>query len=178
MPKNWIEFSLGIMAALIPYLAPAATLIVGLSVAFIAWHQWRVARNKLRMDLFEAQGRSLLICHSLPAPAHWWKKQTWIRFGKHLPAWHKGIFTGNNEGYSEVPDALLRTIGDVRYAAFVATQSAQVRQAALSLLRAHTQDFARTYPRTKKLYHAWIASQRHTSNQSLEPTAGRRTARV
>jgi transposase len=35
----------------------------------------------------EAQGRSLLICHSLPAPAHWWKNQTWSRLGKHLPAW-------------------------------------------------------------------------------------------
>jgi transposase len=35
----------------------------------------------------EAQGRSLLISHSLPAPAHWWKKQTWTRLGKHLPGW-------------------------------------------------------------------------------------------
>jgi transposase len=35
----------------------------------------------------EAQGRSLLINHALPAPAHWWKKQTWNRLGKHLPAW-------------------------------------------------------------------------------------------
>lgn len=35
----------------------------------------------------EAQGRSLLVCHSLPAPAHWWKQQTWSRLGKHLPAW-------------------------------------------------------------------------------------------
>ena len=35
----------------------------------------------------EAQGRSLLISHSLPAPAHWWKKQTWTRLGKHLPRW-------------------------------------------------------------------------------------------
>lgn len=25
----------------------------------------------------EAQGRSLLITHALPAPAHWWKEQTW-----------------------------------------------------------------------------------------------------
>jgi hypothetical protein len=87
---------------------------------------------------------------------------------------HKGIFsTGDNEGYSEVPQALLRTLGDVRYAAFVTTQSAEVRDAALGSLPAHPQDFARTYPRTAKLYHAWIASQPHTSNQSLEPTAGR-----
>jgi len=35
----------------------------------------------------EAQGRSLLISHSLPAPTHWWKKQTWTRLGKHLPGW-------------------------------------------------------------------------------------------
>ena len=41
------------MATLIPYLAPAATLIVGLSVAFIAWQQWQLARNKLRLDLFD-----------------------------------------------------------------------------------------------------------------------------
>ena len=30
----------------------------------------------------EAQGRSLLISHSLPAPAHWWKKQTWTGAGQ------------------------------------------------------------------------------------------------
>ncbi len=35
----------------------------------------------------EAQGRSLLINHALPAPAHWWKEQTWSRLGQHLPAW-------------------------------------------------------------------------------------------
>ena len=35
----------------------------------------------------EAQGRSLLINHALPAPAHWWKEQTWSRLGKHLPDW-------------------------------------------------------------------------------------------
>jgi len=35
----------------------------------------------------EAQGRSLLVNHSLPAPAHWWKNQTWSRLAKHLPAW-------------------------------------------------------------------------------------------
>ena len=87
---------------------------------------------------------------------------------------HKGIFsTGDNEGYSEVPEALLRTLGDIRYADFVTTQSAEVRSAALGLLPAQTQDFARTHPRTAKVYHAWIASQRHTSNQTLEPTAGR-----
>ena len=92
---------------------------------------------------------------------------------------HKGIFsTGDNEGYSEVPEALLRTLGDVRYAAFVTSQSAEVRDAALGLVSAHTQGFARTYPRTAKLYRAWIASQRHTSKQTLEPTAGGRYARI
>src|SRR5215472_10736609 len=35
----------------------------------------------------EAQGRSLLINHALPAPAHWWKEQSWTRLGRHLPAW-------------------------------------------------------------------------------------------
>jgi transposase len=35
----------------------------------------------------EAQGRGLLLSHSLPAPAHWWKKQTWSRLSKRLPAW-------------------------------------------------------------------------------------------
>ena len=35
----------------------------------------------------EAQGRSLLINHALPAPAHWWKEQTWSRLTKHLPVW-------------------------------------------------------------------------------------------
>ena len=37
---------------------------------------------------------------------------------------HKGIFsTGDNEGYTEVPEALLRTLGDIRYANFVSSQS-------------------------------------------------------
>src|SRR4029077_5029150 len=35
----------------------------------------------------EAQGRSLLISHALPAPAHWWKEQTFSRLGQHLLAW-------------------------------------------------------------------------------------------
>ena len=92
---------------------------------------------------------------------------------------HKGIFsTGDNEGYSEVPEALLRTLGDVRYAAFVGSQSAEVRNAALGLLPAHTQHFERTYPRTAKVYHAWIARHRRTSNQTLEPIAGRGDAHI
>jgi transposase len=35
----------------------------------------------------EAQGRSLLLNHALPAPAHWWKEQNWSRLNKHLPVW-------------------------------------------------------------------------------------------
>jgi len=34
-------------------LSPIATLIVGLAVAIIAWQQWRVAKDKLRLDLFD-----------------------------------------------------------------------------------------------------------------------------
>jgi transposase len=41
---------------------------------------------RLRQKL-EAQGRSLLVNHGLPAPAHWWKNQTWSRLTKHLPEW-------------------------------------------------------------------------------------------
>jgi transposase len=40
----------------------------------------------LRQKL-EAQGRSLLVNHSLSAPAHWWKNQTWARLSKLLPSW-------------------------------------------------------------------------------------------
>jgi len=35
----------------------------------------------------QAQGRALLIGHSLAAPAHWWKNQTWSRLSKLLPEW-------------------------------------------------------------------------------------------
>jgi len=41
---------------------------------------------RLRQKL-EAQGRSLLISHSLASPAHWWKNQTWSRLRKLLPGW-------------------------------------------------------------------------------------------
>jgi transposase len=40
----------------------------------------------LRQKL-ETQGRSLLISHSLPSPAHWWKNQTYSRLSKLLPSW-------------------------------------------------------------------------------------------
>jgi transposase len=35
----------------------------------------------------QAQGRALLVSHSLPSPAHWWKPQTWSRLSKLLPRW-------------------------------------------------------------------------------------------
>ena len=35
----------------------------------------------------EAQGRGLLVNHGLPAPAHWWKNQTWKRLVQLLPEW-------------------------------------------------------------------------------------------
>ena len=35
----------------------------------------------------QAQGRALLVNHTLPAPAHWWMAQTWGRLQKHLPDW-------------------------------------------------------------------------------------------
>jgi len=35
----------------------------------------------------QAQGRALLVNHTLPAPAHWWMAQTWGRLQPHLPAW-------------------------------------------------------------------------------------------
>jgi transposase len=41
---------------------------------------------QLRQKL-EAQGRSLLVNHGLPSPAHWWKKQTCSRLSKLLPGW-------------------------------------------------------------------------------------------
>jgi hypothetical protein len=41
------------MTALVSILVPVATLIVGVAVAFIAWQQWQIASNKLRLDLFD-----------------------------------------------------------------------------------------------------------------------------
>ena len=35
----------------------------------------------------EAQGRSLLVSHALPAPAHIERPQTWARLQPHLPEW-------------------------------------------------------------------------------------------
>jgi hypothetical protein len=37
--------------------SPIATLLVGLALAFIAWQQMQIARNKLRLDLFDRRYR-------------------------------------------------------------------------------------------------------------------------
>jgi len=67
---------------------------------------------------------------------------------------HEGIFsTGDNEAYSEVPQALLRTLGDARYAAFIASQPRDVQQAALAVFPEQISAFERRFPKTAKLYH-------------------------
>jgi hypothetical protein len=38
-------------------LSPIVTLLVSCALAFIAWQQWQVARNKLRLDLFDRRYR-------------------------------------------------------------------------------------------------------------------------
>jgi hypothetical protein len=65
-----------------------------------------------------------------------------------------GLFsTGDNEACSEVPQALLRTLGDARYAAFVIHQSRHIQQAALAVFPEQIPGFAQRYPKTAKLYH-------------------------
>ena len=67
---------------------------------------------------------------------------------------HRGIFsTGDNEGYTEVSEALLRTLGDTRYASFVVHQPRHVQQAALAVYPDQISGFDRRFPRTAKLYH-------------------------
>jgi transposase len=45
----------------------------------------RLVRHRQKL---EAGGRGLLVSHGLPAPAHWWKEQTWTyRLTPHLPDW-------------------------------------------------------------------------------------------
>lgn len=66
---------------------------------------------------------------------------------------HEGLFsTGDNEAYSEVPQALLRTLGDARYAAFVTRQPRHVQTAALALFPEQISGFDRRFPKTAKLY--------------------------
>ena len=68
---------------------------------------------------------------------------------------HEGIFsTSDNEGYSEVAQALLRTLGDDPYSAFVAGQSHQMQRLALSVYPDQIPAFDRRFPKTAKLYHA------------------------
>jgi hypothetical protein len=67
---------------------------------------------------------------------------------------HEGIFsTADNEGYSEVPQALLRTLGDARYAEFITGQPRGVQQAALAVFPEQISAFERRFPKTAKLYH-------------------------
>lgn len=49
-------------------------------------HRQREALVRHRTRLM-ANGRGLLVTHSLPAPPHWWRTQTWTRLGKFLPGW-------------------------------------------------------------------------------------------
>jgi hypothetical protein len=68
---------------------------------------------------------------------------------------HNGPFsTGDNEGYSEVPQALLLTLGDNRYAAFVISQRRDVQDVALAVFPDQIPAFAHKFPKTSKLYHA------------------------
>ena len=67
---------------------------------------------------------------------------------------HKGLFsTGDNEAFTDVPQALLRTVGDDRYSAFVRRQSHQMQELALALYPEQIPAFARRFPKTAKLYH-------------------------
>ena len=69
---------------------------------------------------------------------------------------HRGLFgTGDNEAYSEISIALLRTVGDSRYAAFVADESAAVQREALDAFGLERfPEFDRKFPKTARLYHA------------------------
>jgi hypothetical protein len=50
---------------------------------------WGRQREQLvhHRQKMEAQGRDLLVSHELLAPARWWRRQSWNRLGKLLPAW-------------------------------------------------------------------------------------------
>lgn len=49
-------------------------------------HRQRESLVRHRTKL-QAQGRGLLVSHSQPAPAHWWRTQTWTRLQKLVPEW-------------------------------------------------------------------------------------------
>ena len=66
---------------------------------------------------------------------------------------HDGLFsTGDNED-SEVPQALLRMLGDNQYAAFVIRQPPDVQEAALAVYPERLRAFDRRFPKTSRLYH-------------------------
>jgi len=67
---------------------------------------------------------------------------------------HDSIYsTVDNEGYTEVPQALLRTLGDDRYSSFVAREPAEVQESALNLYPEQITGFEKRFPKTAKLYH-------------------------
>jgi hypothetical protein len=67
---------------------------------------------------------------------------------------HDGLFsTGDNEGYSEVPQALLRMLRDDQYGAFVIRQPPDVQEAALAVYPERLRAFDRRFPKTSRLYH-------------------------
>ena len=73
----------------------------------------------------------------------------------------RGTFgSGDNEAYSELPQLFLRTLGDERYASFVANQPAAVQESALSLFPEQLPTFEREYPKTARLYHASRSRER------------------
>jgi transposase len=49
-------------------------------------HRQREALVRARTKM-QAQGRGLLVTHSLPTAPHWWRPQTWNRLTKLLPQW-------------------------------------------------------------------------------------------
>ncbi len=82
---------------------------------------------------------------------------------------HEGMFsTGDNEGYSEVPQALLRTLGDDRYSAFVHHQTHHMQELALALGPEQIPAFERRFPKTAALYHKHLSRSHQTSNQAMQ----------
>jgi hypothetical protein len=81
---------------------------------------------------------------------------------------HHSLFsTGDNEGYSEVPQALLRTVGDDRYAVFVLHQPRDIQELALFVCPEQIPAFNRRFPKTSKLYHERFLRSHQTSNQLM-----------
>ena len=66
---------------------------------------------------------------------------------------HEGVFsTGDNEGYTDVPQALLRTLGDDSYSAFITRQPREVQGLALTVYPEQIPSFERRFPKTARLY--------------------------